>query len=486
LITINRRLASRLRAVFRRAFGAHGPGPAVSFIADAGTLSVRASSRDIAVEYRTADDGAAETLCLPFQAILDFEGKKDEPVRIETAGNGRVTAQWTDRGVPQIVHYDACEPKDWDSFPGPPERFDQNPASLLGAFHEAAETTDPGSVRYALGHVQLQGKSGTLAATDGRELLLQSGFVFPWEEDLLVPRTRLLGSPEFRTDQPVEVGKAGDWVAFRTGDWTIWLVINKDGRFPNVSQIVPKLTDATVTCRLSSSDARFLAETLPRLPSDDQMNHPVTVDVNGSVVIRAKPADQDRVTELVLRNSSWSGEPLRINTNRRYLVRAMKLGFQEVHLCGLNAPILCQDGNRQYLWMVLDPESALPPAKDPIRIESPTTGAVTAIPQPKPQRNVPTVNETTPNANGNGQAHTNGHTASDGRATRTNGRVRQTKAAQQDIAALIEQATKLRTALHDLLCQAGGLVKALKQHRRQNRAIQNTLASLKQLKTLGV
>lgn len=34
--------------------------------------------------------------------------------------------------------------------------------------------------------------------------------------------------------------------------------------------------------------------------------------------------------------------------------------------------------------------------------------------------------------------------------------------------------------------EASGLVKALKQHRRQSRAIQNTIASLKQLKTLGV
>jgi len=51
---------------------------------------------------------------------------------------------------------------------------------------------------------------------------------------------------------------------------------------------------------------------------------------------------------------------------------------------------------------------------------------------------------------------------------------------------LIEDAEKLRTAAHDLMHQASGVVKGLKQHRRQSRAIQNTLASLKQLKTLGV
>lgn len=37
------------------------------------------------------------------------------------------------------------------------------------------------------------------------------------------------------------------------------------------------------------------------------------------------------------------------------------------------------------------------------------------------------------------------------------------------IAALIERATNLLTALHDLMYQASGLVKALKQHRRRAR-----------------
>jgi len=51
---------------------------------------------------------------------------------------------------------------------------------------------------------------------------------------------------------------------------------------------------------------------------------------------------------------------------------------------------------------------------------------------------------------------------------------------------MIEQTEKLRTAAHDLMHQAGGLVKSLKQHRRQSRAVQNTIAQLRALKTLGV
>ncbi len=60
------------------------------------------------------------------------------------------------------------------------------------------------------------------------------------------------------------------------------------------------------------------------------------------------------------------------------------------------------------------------------------------------------------------------------------------KVTQQDLAALIDQAVQFRSALHGLMQQSTGLVKALKQHRRKNRAIENTLESLKNLKTLGV
>ena len=96
------------------------------------------------------------------------------------------------------------------------------------------------------------------------------------------------------------------------------------------------------------------------------------------------------------------------------------------------------------------------------------------------------MSEPTTNTNGkaasNGRAETNGQAQSNGHVRRTSSR----KAAQQDLTALIEQAEKIRTAAHDLMHQAGSLVKALKQHRRQSRAVQQTIAQLRTLKTLGV
>ena len=75
----------------------------------------------------------------------------------------------------------------------------------------------------------------------------------------------------------------------------------------------------------------------------------------------------------------------------------------------------------------------------------------------------------------------NGHAGGNSPARKTNG-----TAEARSVDTLIEQAEKLRDALRNLTLQANELVKSLKQHRRQNRAVQQTIASLRQLKTLGV
>jgi hypothetical protein len=470
----------------RRAFGNRGSGPALGFIADAEGLRVKARFADAAVEYHAPGEHPTETLWLPFQFLADCEGKKDEPVELAAADKGRVTAQWRNGSVPQIVSYDCEPPADADKFPGVPETFAENPPRLLQSLADAGESCDPDSVRFALACLQLRGQQGSIGATDGRQLLVQSGYTFPWEGDILIPRSKVFSSPELAGDHPVLVGKAGDYVAFRTGPWTIWIAVNKDGRFPDLSRHIPQPADATARCTLSATDAAFLAQSLPSLPSDDAYNFPVTLDLNGYVAIRAKAVDQAKPTEIVLSGSSWSGEPVRLNMNRKFLARALKLGFHDLLVYGDKVPVVCHDEHRHFVWATLEPESAIPPAEDAIRIESPQAATDNSIPQPK--RRTPTVNESSTNSNSNGSAASNGNGQANGHA-KTNGQARKAtgrKAELQDSAALIAQAEKFRTALHDLMHQANGLVKSLKQHRRQSRAIQSTLDSIRQLKGLGV
>ncbi len=472
MITITRRLALQLRSVLRRAFGSRNTGTVVGFIADKAGLTVRSMYADAVVELRVPGERPADTLWLPLEFLADIEGKKDDPVELQASGNDQVTAHWQDGKVPQLVRYDAKEPT--NKFPALPATFATNRPNLLQALHEASETTDPGNGRYAVGCLQLC-PDGTVNATDGRQALIQSGFTFPWSVPLLIPRSKVFRSPEL-SDKPVAVAQSGDWVVLNVEPWTIYLQINTDGRFPDMTWVVPDPATATTRCQLSADDKRFLNDTLPRLPYNDEYNLPVTLDLNGHVAIRAKPAD-DKVqpTEVVLTNSSCSGEPVRININRTYLSRALKLGIQEFCLFGDNAALLGVSDNRKYVWMPLEPGAAIESAEGCTCIASPKA-ETSGSPSPKPKTERKPVSDT--NNTTKSVSQTKPETASAKPARR--------KAGQQDITGLIEQAVQFRTALRDLMQEANGLVKALKQHRRQSKVIRTTLESLKQLKTLGV
>ena len=491
-ITITRRQAQQLRAVLRRAFGTRGPGPALGFIADAEGLRVRAMSADAAVEYHVPGARTAETLWLPGAFLADCEGKKDEPVELVAVGKGRCTAQWRDGSVPQLTEYDSTPPRDADKFPGLPEPFAENPPALLAAITAASETTDPTSARYALGCIRLRGEDGSLAGTDGRQLLVQRGFSFSWVGDVLVPRTKVFAT-DLAGEVPVRIGKTKEWLTIGVGPWFVHLRIDEQGRYPKVEQIIRPAGQATGVCRFSATDLRFLTETLPRLPMDADNDNRVTLDLNGQVIIRAKTAEQTRPTEVVLSGASWSGEPLRVNVNCRQMARAVKLGLSELRIFGEEAPVSWCDASRSYLSSPLSRDCCVEPAENAICIVSPVAETQFPVTQPQTRRRVSPVPEPTTNSNGNAAAtvnsngQSNGHAKANGQA-KLNGEARNGTARKpgQNVEGLIKEAEALRTSLRDTLLKTNDLLKGLKRHRRQSRAVQQTIAQLRTLKTLGV
>ncbi len=78
--------------------------------------------------------------------------------------------------------------------------------------------------------------------------------------------------------------------------------------------------------------------------------------------------------------------------------------------------------------------------------------------------------------NNNGQSRTNS-----AKRASTN-----EKPQPNNVTALIEQAEAVKASARETMTKAGELIAALKQHRKQNRIVRSTLASLRQLKSLGV
>jgi len=332
-------------------------------------LPARCGLGPAAAEFRLDGEQPEETAYIPFELLGDVEGRREVPVEVHQR-DGRVTAMWRDGSIPQMVQHNSpvVLAKDW---PPSPEHFDENPNRLIRALADASATTDPDSLRYALGCVQLRGDCGTVIATDGRQLLVEDGFTFPWEGELLLPANKVFGNKRLCfDDDAVRIGQTDGWLTLCVGPWTFSWQTESEGRFPDVSRQIGRPEMATASFDIPAADRVFLADNLARLPGDATFNNPVTVDLNGAVAIRARGPGQPTAVELVLSHASRHGEPMRVNTNRQYLGRAVKLGFDRVHVFSPRSPVLACDENRKYVWALLDPDAAIQPEENALRIES--------------------------------------------------------------------------------------------------------------------
>lgn len=453
MIELTRKQIYFIRSTIRQALGITSArrAPSITFRATPVGVLIQSATEHVAIEHHIAGDYRPEVISLPYEALQACEGKRNDHVGICRDGDS-VTVQWIDGGIPQTAQYD-----NGASIDASESRKEQAPIdrAFMQAMADAVATTDNESTRYALSCVRLRGSDGQIATTDGRQALIQSGFTFPWDDDVLVPATKAFGAKVFLYAANVSLSRSDDWVSIHADDWTLHLKIQKDARFPNVDDHIPGLEAASTTMTLADADAEFLAKATKKLPAASEFNAPVTVDLNGSVAIRAKSADQEVATELILTNSQRTGEELRFNTNREYLSRAAALGFRQVHLRTADSPAFCRDDRRAFIWALLGKEGAIAPNDKLTRIESPSH---TPKSSPRERTTFPM-----PQSN----PHTSARLTID---KPTN---------------VLAKAEALRDSLGQTLSDTRELISAIKAKRKQNRLVESTLRSLKQLENIG-
>jgi hypothetical protein len=344
---------------------------------------------------------------------------------------------------------------------------------FLGCLEEAVHVSAREAMRFAVDKIQLRGSTGEIVATDARQLLIQGGFRFPWKEDLLIPATVLFGCRELPSNTTINIGRTDRHVCLRIGPWTVHLAIDMEGRFPDVAQVIPAATPNSTTCRVAAEDAVFLAKTLPRLPGRDATDEPVTVDLNGTVSVRARGEGQSQATEVILRRSQAIGSAVQFVCNRHYLARLLHLAFPEFQVSKADVPLVARDQGRLFMWMPLSKNLAIPAGGESIRI--PSTDEQPIIPQPQPERSSLPMAISPPNGAsiGHPPAKRTDPPAAAEAAPNSSG-----------IAALIEEAQALRDVLRDAYGRSKRLVSSVKHQRQRSRLMASTLASLKQLQQL--
>jgi hypothetical protein len=463
MIQISRRNIRTIRTMIRQTLGITSSrrAPAVTFRNpdSGGVLRIQSATAKAAIEFRLESLALdPDSFSIPYQALMSCEGSQEELVNY-VRNNNEVIVQWTDAGIPQSLTFAAGEPVDM-----PPETtLISIEPRFIAAMADAVDTTSTESTRFALDCIRLRGSDGQLAASDGGQAILETGFHFPWSDTVLVQACDVFSSREFAAAEEVLIGRSDDWVTIKTESCTVHLKIEKERRFPDLDLQIPATGAAVTTLALADTDVAFLLESAPKLPAAEENNAPVTVELNGVVAIRAAAEASDQITELVLSNSRRVGEQILFQTDRTFLCRAAQLGFREIQLRDNTAPACCREGQRTYLWALLDEESVLRASDDTTRISSPVVSD--SFPQSK------------------GKSSTMVTTASS-RAVPA----RASAASSNDTEVnpnLLTQAETLRDSLNQALSDARELITLIKRNQKQNRLVETTLRSLKQLEQIA-
>jgi hypothetical protein len=489
MIALNRALARLLSTVLRRSLidqQPRGDGPWLLCRADAEGMLWYAESGLIGVCYRAPGRPPPGTLVFRTSVLDVVGGRGDEPVVLEPVNSHKGRARWHDANVPRVHEFDLCPPGTVPKVPQWPAMWTPLPPNFLRAFDDAAQTAALESTRFALSRVQLHGEAGQIVATDSKQALLQSGFSFPWKDIVQVPNLRAFGLRELAQESAIRIGRTDKSIVIQVGPWTFFLGMDIEGRVPPVHEIIPRPKSITCRAQIDLDDLAFLGQALPKLPGRKDELAAVTLDLNRIVTVRFRAADNEPITEIELARSQVEGMAMCLAVHRAFLERVVKLRLPEIQVVDSNRPIVFRDKLRMYLALTLAPDFIIASSDNALRISSATdrTGTPADIPselesvtkpEPLTQRRIPTM---ATRANNHHAPHDNSNNGN-GHGTTENGNGQASHG--PTIVELLAEVEQLRAVLHDATNRLNHLHNALKQYRRQGKAMQAAMQSLRQI-----
>lgn len=449
MILMTRVTARDFRAAFSRCLSGRprGPAPPIVIRFAGGTRTIACTTGDGVVLTHTAPaDERDDLLVLPADFLGEVEGGTDEGVKLDRSSKLRGVLHWHTGSKPRTLPVELLLPGKHHELPTPPA-LTPVPARVLDALHECGRTAARESGRYALSKVQVRGTAGRVVGTDGKAAVLYGGFTLPFAGAVLVPAVPVFGL-KFVSRGEVRVGRTSTQLVIAAGAWTVWLPADTTGRYPDVAAVVPRSPPTTVT--IDERDAAAVLKVLSGLPGKDDENRPVTLDANGTLTVRGRDADSGETREVALPGSSVVGPAVRTALDRRVFARLLSLGCRTLKLTP-DKPAVAEGDGIVFVAAGLDPALVAPPAEGPPR----ETAALVPVPKPQPtaherSRPVPT-------------PETNGH------------------APRGDPADPLDLAEDLRAALADAATKAARLVSALRQSKKEKKALSAVLTNLKQL-----
>ena len=310
--------------------------------------------------------------------ILTTQGQ-DTKISFSTDEKGVATAEWESNGLKRShsfqSHFDSAEPKT----PGDSAFKPFDSGRFQAEYLMCAQCTSTERARFDLDCIALDGDTGKMMATDGRQFYQASGMDLPWAGTCYLPVNERFPEKILFSGSDLLVAKTKDSLAFRTGPWT-YVAHLKEASFPPVENLNPDIGDTQLLLLVSDEDAERLEDLLPQLPGDQTVCRQVWLEASAELAVRSIVENHGGKSEGSFRlvSSHWIGGPSQVIFNREYLLRGLNHGHRTFRFLKDHGPILSESEHRSFLFLPVT-----------LKEEEPETGAEKkegTKPTPKPSK----------------------------------------------------------------------------------------------------
>lgn len=318
--------------------------------------------------------GEPASLLLPYEELLKTS---------KACGNGDTMAVHSEENASEwsgIISYPIsgqlvahrCASLKVEEFPSIPRIKGDSltlPENVRSSILDAFECASTDETRYILNGAYLdvsQEDGHYVVATDGRQLYSSNSFKLPCKESVIIPTHKFLEWREFNRDgdwqlRTASAEKKGEhpWLQITSRRWR-FITRQIEGSYPNWRQTVPSATSWNARFELEESTLGEVCQLIDRLPCTDLINLPIRIEVKDTkVTLIAEAPGADQPIRVELKQAKAIGNPMTLRLNRRYLIRALKLGLNTVHFIDPLEPVRLSHEGRQLILMPLRPSIAI-------------------------------------------------------------------------------------------------------------------------------
>ncbi len=284
------------------------------------------------------------------------------------------------------------------------------PLAVRESLHQALECSSTDASRYILNGAFIDAsnpKAFNLVGTDGKHLYSANSFTLPLHQSVLIPSHKFLNWKEFGQDGEWQMKADNENIQLSSRRWR-FIARQIQGKYPDWRVTVPSPSDAKTIITLAPDKLETLIKLVQRIPCHDPDRfQTIGLEWNkGQLLLLGKDTDNEPWTRVPVSDVHGKGEEVTIFFSRRFLIKALSYGLNQIGLINEMSPLRFYTQAKQMIVMPLringqvNPPPRTNPQPAPVNTPAPRpSNPLSALP-PIPMINTPTPDTPPPSSEG--------------------------------------------------------------------------------------